>query len=104
MVIFFFLLCLLTLFLYAAGTIQGFVDSTQLSLLSFYTVLGIFLTVSSLYAAVISIRRFIKAQGKKAGYLIMALGYFLLVIFGIATELIITFVINVVKGSGGALL
>ena len=96
-VIFFFVLCLLTLFLYMAGTVQGFIDSTQLSLLSFYTILGIFLTITSLYAMVLNIRRLLKT--KKTRYLIRALGYVFLVLFGIISELVIMFIITLVKGN-----
>jgi len=40
--LFFFLMCLITIFLYIVGTVQDFIDSTQLFLLKFYCFLGIF--------------------------------------------------------------
>jgi hypothetical protein len=45
--VFFFLICLLTGFLYALGTIQGFMDDTQLFLLRIAAVFGTLLALSS---------------------------------------------------------
>jgi len=99
MVIFFFLMCLLTLFLYAAGTAQGFIDSTQLFLLSVYVVLGIFLTVSSTVGFGINLVRYFKIR--KIRYLCRAGGYMFLMIFGSATVLAIMFIITVASGNSG---
>jgi len=99
-VIFFFLMCLFTLFLYFAGTIQGFIDSTQLSLLRLYTILGIFLTVTSVYGMALDLSRLFKH--KKTRYLFRAGGYMLLVIFGAATVLAATFIITVSGGNAGS--
>ena len=96
-VIFIFFLCLLTLFIYAAGTFQGFVDTTQLSLLKLYAVLGIFLAATSSCATGVNIRRFFRR--KKLRYLFRAGGFFLLAIFGIITVLAVMFIISVSKGN-----
>jgi len=98
-VIFFFVMCLLILFLYAAGTVQGFIDSTQLFLLSVYIVFGIFLTVSSAGGLGINLVRYIKIR--KIRYLFRAGGYMLLMIFGSATVLAIMFIITVASGNSG---
>ena len=97
-VIFFFLMCLLTLFLYAVGTIQGFIDSTQLSLLRLYGVLGIFLTVTSVYGTILFLRRFFTIKKKR--YLFRAGGYLFLTIFGVATVLTVMFIVTVSAGNG----
>ena len=97
-VIFFFIMCLLALFLYAAGTVQEFTDSTQLTLLRLYTVLGIFLTVSSVSGIVLNLGRFIKT--KKGRYFLRAGGYIFLVLFGAVTVLAAMAIVAV---SGAAL-
>lgn len=81
-VIFFFLMCLLTLFLYAAGTSQVFIDSTQLALLKLCESLGIFLMVTSACGMALDVGRFIKTRRKR--YALRAGGYALLVIFAAA--------------------
>ena len=81
--IFFFLMCLLTLFLYAAGTIQDFIDSTQLFLLNLYFTLGIFLTIASVSGMLLDLNRY--SRTKKTRYLLRAGGYVFLVFFGIVT-------------------
>ena len=96
-VIFFFLMCLFTLFLYIAGTVQGFIDSTQLFLLRLYVILGIFLSVTSVYGMVLSLARLLKH--KKNRYLFRAGGYMLLAIFGVATVLAALFIITVSEGN-----
>ena len=98
-VIFFFLLCLLTLFLYAAGAVQGFVDSTQMALLSVYVVLGIFLVISSVGGTIVALGRFYRLR--KSRYLLRAGGYMLLIIFGSATVLLVMFIITVASGNSG---
>ena len=96
--IFFLVICLLILFLYAIGTIQGFIDSTQLFLLRLYVVSGIFLTLVSVYGTVLSVGRCVKS-GKKR-YLFRALGYLFLVFFGAMTVLAIMFIISLLRGNG----
>ena len=96
-VIFFSFMCLLTLFIYAAGTFQGFIDSTQLSLLKLYLVLGIFLAITSVLAAIVNVRRFLR--NKKLRYLLRAGGYVLLAFGGIITVMAVMFIITVAKGN-----
>ena len=99
-VIFFFIMGLLTLFLYAIGTVQGFIDSTQLSLLRLYVILGIFLTIFSAAGIVVDLRRFLTA--KKNRYLLRAVGYFFLAVFGISTVLAVMFIITISAGNIGS--
>ena len=86
-VIFLFLICLLTLFLYTAGTVQTFMDSTQLFLLGLYEVLGLLLLLGSAWGITFDLYRFYK--DRKRRYLIRAGGYLLLVIFSIVTVLMV---------------
>ena len=96
--IFFFLMCLLTLFLYAAGTIQDFTDSTQLFLLNLQFILGIFLTAASVSGLLLDLNRY--SQTKKTRYLIRAGGYVFLVVFGVFTVLAASAITAISAGNG----
>jgi len=96
-VFFFFGMCLLTIFLYAAGTVQGFVDSTQFALLRLYVVLGIFLTVTSGCGMFLNFGRLFSQ--KKLRYLFRAIGYIALVVFGTLTVLVAMFIIAMSEGN-----
>ena len=97
-VIFFFIMSLMTFFLYIIGTIQGFVDSTQLLLLRLLVILALCLIVSSVFGLVLNVMRFSKQ--KKLRYLIRAGCYFLLILFGVITALIILFIFTLSTGNG----
>ena len=99
--IFLFLMCLLTLFLYAVGTNQGFIDSTQLALLRLYIILGISLAISSLYGFILNIVRILKF--KMTRYILRTIGYFVLVIFSIVSVLTAMFIITLSSGNGVSL-
>ena len=96
--IFFFLLCLLTLFLYAAGTIQDFTDSTQLLLLNLHFILGIFLIAASISGLLLDLNRY--TQTKKSRYLLRAGGYIFLVVFGVVTVLAASAITAISTGNG----
>jgi hypothetical protein len=91
-------MCLLTLFLYAAGTIQEFIDSTQLALLNLYSTLGILLIISSIAAATLNFIRF--AKTKKKRYVFRAGAYLLIIIFGGLSVFAVAAIIAVSGGSG----
>ena len=95
--VFFFLMCLITLFLYAIGTNQGFIDSTQISLLRLYSVLGIFLVGSSIGGIAVNAVRF--SRQKKARYLLRAGLYLLLALFGTVTVIFVMFVLALSPGN-----
>ena len=97
-VLFLFVMCLLVLSLYTAGTIQGFMDSTQLSLLRLYEGMGIFLLVTALCGIALNIERSFKT--KKGRYLLRAGGYFLLAVFSITSVLAVMTIIAMSGGSG----
>jgi hypothetical protein len=98
MVLFFFVMGILTLFLYAAGTVQEFTDSTQFTLLAIYSVLGIFLTVTAISGIVLDLGRFIST--KKGRYFLRAGGYLLLVVFGAVTVLAVMAILALSGGEG----
>ena len=95
--VFFFLICLFTLFLYAAGTVQGFIDSTQISLLSFYVVAGIFLVIASISGIVINFSRLFR--NKRIRYLFRAGIYLFLVLFALITVLVVLAIIAISAGN-----
>ena len=99
-VIFFFFMCLMTLATYIVGTVQGFIDSTQLSLLRLYSTLGIFLVVTSAYGVFLGLGRFLSSR--KTRYLVRAGGYILLVIYGTTSVLAVAFIITMTGGNTGA--
>jgi TRAP-type C4-dicarboxylate transport system permease small subunit len=92
-------MCLLTLLAYAAGTSQGFMDSTQLALLRLSAALGIFLAVSSIFGIALDLLRFF--MYRNARYLLRAGIYLLLVLFGVITLLVAMSIITLSNGNGG---
>ena len=97
-VIFFFIMCVFTLFLYAAGTVQGFIDSTQFSLLSFYMAMGVLLALASMLSAFLEFGHFMRIKKKR--YLFRAAGYMLLVIAAVASVLSVMFIDIISRGNG----
>lgn len=97
-VIFFFMICLITLILYAAGTAQGFIDVTQLSILSFYVIPGIFLIVTSVAGMILSLKRLTKTG--KFRYFLRALVYLFLAVFGTISVLAVKFIVTLTTGNG----
>jgi hypothetical protein len=96
--LFFFAMSVLTLFLYAAGTVQGFTDATQFALLAFYSVLGIFLAITSVSGIILDLVRFFNA--KKGRYFFRAGGYLFLVVFGVVTVMAAMAIIALSAGEG----
>ena len=96
-VIFFFVMCLLTLFLYIAGTVQGFIDSTQFALIRLYIILGIFLTAASACGMFLDLGRLFRQ--KRIRYLFRAAGYIILMVFGVLTVLAALFIIAMSEGN-----
>jgi len=95
--IFIFFMCIVILFLYAIGTNQDFIDTTQHSLLRLYVVFAVFLVTTSVCGIIINIVRFLPQ--KKTRYLIRAGGYMLPALFGTATLLAVTFIFTLSSGS-----
>ena len=96
--IFFFIMCLLTLSLYLAGTVQEFIDATQFVLLRCYAAFGIFLAIISASGIVIDLYRFLKT--KKGRYILRAGGYGFFIIFGTITVLAAMAILAISDGEG----
>ena len=89
-------MCLLTLFLYLVGSVQGFIDSTQILLLRLYSILGIFLVITSASGVILDLWRFIRT--KRIRYLFRAGGYVFLVVFGVFTVIVVMAIIAIAVG------
>jgi hypothetical protein len=96
-ILFFFGLCLFSLFLYAAGTRQGFTDETQMLLLGLSRVLGLILSICSVLGLVFCALLLIGGGRLR---LVLRMGaYLLLCIFGMAVELAVSFILAVAGGT-----
>jgi hypothetical protein len=97
-VFFFFLMCFLTVFLYAIGTVQGFMDSTQIMLLKIAAPLGLFLAAGAVYGIVLDFILFFGL--KKIRFLGGAGLYLVMGIFGAVTALGAFFITAAAGGNG----
>jgi hypothetical protein len=61
-VLFFLIMCFISLFLYIIGTVQGFMDDTQLFLLRLGAGMSILLALSSLYGLVLDLALFFREK------------------------------------------
>ncbi|AEF81964.1 hypothetical protein TREAZ_0350 [Leadbettera azotonutricia ZAS-9] len=96
-VIFFFSMCLITLFLYAIGTAQGFMDSTQLVLLRIAAVLGLLLLIGALYGFALDLILYIRNRWLRflgGGGIYLVLGA-----FGFAAAAVAFFIIAAAGGN-----
>jgi hypothetical protein len=94
--LFFFVMCLLTVFIYGIGTVQEFMDITQLFLLRLSALLGIFLAVASFYGIILDF--WLALYNRKFRYAGGAGAYMLLGIFG---ALIAGFSVFIAAAAGG---
>ena len=112
-VLFLFFMCLLVVFLYAIGNIQGFMDSTQLFLLKLSSILNLSMSAAAFFGFIQSIFSFIKRlkssldennprnNGKNHRFRFFrnAFFYVLLIVLGILSALAAIFVITVSGGN-----
>jgi hypothetical protein len=97
-IFFFFLMCVFTVFLYATGTSQGFMDSSQAILLRIAACLGFSLAVGAVYGIVLDCVLFFSL--KKIRFLGGAGLYLLMGSFGALTALGALFITTAAGGSG----
>jgi hypothetical protein len=91
------LLCVLAIYLYAAGTVQDFMDQTLLLLLNIIRTLAFLCVGLSLVGMAFDLRLFLRAGG--SGPLIGLLCYLLLCLGAAASAIIATFIITVARGN-----
>jgi hypothetical protein len=97
LVVFFFVMSLLTIFLYVIGTGQEFMDNTQLLLLRIALFLGLFLSAGSIYGIALGLWRAIRCR--KFRYIAGAGAYILSGIFGAALGALAAFIASAAEGN-----
>jgi hypothetical protein len=98
-ILFFWGLCLFSLFLYAAGTRQGFTDDTQLLILRLSRDLGLALSICSVWGGIFSSILIFRGSVPR---LRLALGIgacLVLCVFGIAVSFTVSFIIAAAGGN-----
>lgn len=93
---FFFGICLLSLFLYAIGTNQGFMERTQFMLLWITVMVGLFIGVGSLYGIGLDLWLIFH---KKFRYLSGIGGYLCFGVFGIIIAGLASFILVLAEGN-----
>jgi hypothetical protein len=96
-VIFFFGMCLLTIFLYGIGTAQGFMDITQVLILRLIIFFGLFLGVGPVYGIILTL--WLTRKGMKARYIRGMGAYLFLALFGILAALVAAFILVTTEGN-----
>ncbi|MDR1238639.1 MAG: hypothetical protein LBK27_00845 [Treponema sp.] len=96
-ILFFFGLCLFSLFLYAAGTRQNFTDETQLLLLALSRNLGLALSISSVCGIGYCVWHIVRDS--RFRLVVRAAAYLLLCLFGLAVEFLAAFIIAAAGGT-----
>jgi hypothetical protein len=97
MTLFFLFFCLFSLFLYAAGTRQGFTDKAQIFLLRISLNLGLMLSICSLCGIGFCFPKIVR--GPRFRYILTAGGYLCLGVFGAAVSLLVSFIIAAAGGN-----
>ncbi|MDR1302535.1 MAG: hypothetical protein LBK43_08725 [Treponema sp.] len=95
-VLFFFGLCLLSLFLYGIGTNQGFMEKTQFMLLHITVMVGLFIGVGSLYGIGLDLWLVFR---KKYRYISGLVGFLCLGSFGIIIAALGSFIMVLTEGN-----
>jgi hypothetical protein len=96
-VLFFFFSSVMIILLYIVGTIQEFMESTQIILLRFLVIMSIFLAIGALYGGLLDAGfLIIKRQTQ---YLFGLFSYFLMIVIGIVISLIASFLLVLIGGN-----
>ncbi|AEF83551.1 hypothetical protein TREPR_2419 [Treponema primitia ZAS-2] len=95
--LFFFLLCILAVYLYVIGTAQEFMDGTQLLLLRASVILGLSLGMASIYGIALNI--WLIFHHKKYRFLGSTGLYIALALFGLAAATAAAFIIVLSGGN-----
>ena len=97
-IMFLFYVCILIVFLYMIGSTQGFLDSTQLFLLRFASLLGLLLSTGSVFGLVYALIQFVK-KTQRVQLLRSIIFYTLMMLAGIFLVLIVSFILAVTGGN-----
>ena len=96
-VFFFFIASLMIIFLYIVGTVQGFMETTQIILLRFLVIMGIFLSIGALYGSILD-AGFIFIKHRRQ-FVLGIISYLLLIIFGVIISVIASFILVLAGGN-----
>jgi hypothetical protein len=96
-VLFFLVMCLISLFLYVIGTVQGFMDDTQLFLLRLGVALSVLLVLSSVSGLMLELILFFRRR--RLRFVLGAGLYFLLGIVGALIAAAAGFIISASRGN-----
>jgi hypothetical protein len=96
-VLFFFFASILLILLYVVGTIQDFMESTQIILLRLLAIMSIFLSIAALYGGLLDIGYFIIKHRRQS--LLGILSYVLLIAFGVSISVITSFMLVLAGGN-----
>ncbi|MDR1597034.1 MAG: hypothetical protein LBR99_04945 [Treponema sp.] len=97
-VLFFFFLCVLVVYLYSIGTVQEFMDRTQLLLLRLSVIFGLSLGVGSIYGIILNV--WVGFHNKKYRGLGGIGIYLVFGIFGAAIATLAAFIMVAAGGNG----
>jgi hypothetical protein len=97
-VLFFFTMCVFTVFLYGIGTIQEFMDTTQQLMLRLAIVLGFSLAVGSIYGILLDL--WFIFHEKNRSFLWGIGGYISMGLFGSLIAAAATFIVTISGGNG----
>ncbi|MDR0624192.1 MAG: hypothetical protein LBG10_07155 [Treponema sp.] len=97
MTLFFLFFCFFSLFLYTAGTRQGFTDKTQIFLLRLSLNLGLMLSICSVCGIGGCIPGVVR--GPRLRHILTAGAYLCLGVFGVAVSLVVSFIIAAAGGN-----
>jgi hypothetical protein len=96
-VLFFFFSSIIIILLYVVGTIQGFMESTQLILLRVLAIMSIFLSIGALYGGLLDVGFLFIKHRKQSFWGIIS--YLLMVLFGVTVSVIASFMLVLVGGN-----
>jgi len=95
-VLFLLIMTMLVLFMYAVGTGQGFMDSTQFLLLRLMAGLALLLSIGGAYGAIMD---FVLVVRGGVAYLAGTAAYLVLAIFGVSLSALAAFILAVTAGN-----
>ena len=100
---FFLAICILTFFLYWIGTDQGFMDTTQSTLLHLSVIFGLFLGVGSMYGVILDcilLIQGVNSARETRRYAGDIVAYIVIGSLGFAMAAVAAFILVVMEGNG----
>lgn len=96
-VFFFFFASIFIILLYAVGTVQDFMENTQIILLRLLVITGLFLSIAAVYGSLLNVGfLFIKRQKQ---FFLGIIPYLLLIVFGVSVSAAASFLLVIIGGN-----